>query len=77
MAAGSEMISAVPSTWTQSPKKPSVKTHSDARGSRRRFFVFIAVSRVLITTRPQESSAQVTGDSWGLPSALDVAKTPR
>lgn len=63
MAAGNEMISAVPSTWTQSPKKPSVNTHKDARGSRRRFFVFTAVSRVLITTCPSESSAQVTGES--------------
>ena len=56
MASGSEMISAVPSTWTQSPKKPSVNTHSEARGSRRRFLVLTAVSRVLIIRGPAEST---------------------
>ena len=77
MASGSEMISASPSTWTHGPKKASVNTHSEASGLRRRFLVLTAVSRVLMITRPASSRPQVTGDSWGRPSARAVASTAR
>ena len=63
MASGSEMISALPSTWTHAPKKASVNTQSEASGLRRRFLVLTAVSRVLMITRPAASTPQVTGDS--------------
>ena len=46
-------------------------------GSRRRFLVLIAVSRVLISTRPLSSTAHSTGESCGRPSDLDVARTAR
>src|SRR5215471_9445426 len=71
------MISASPSTWSHSPKKPSLMTQSDARGSRRTFLVLTAVSRVLISTRPLSSTAQSTGESCGRPSDLGVARTAR
>ena len=38
----------MPSTYTHSPKNRSVNAHSCAHGSRRRFFVLIAVSRLEI-----------------------------
>ena len=50
---------------------------SDARGRRRRFFVFIAVSRVETTTLPSSSTAAATSDSCGLPSDRVVASTAR
>ena len=57
MASGSEMISALPSSWTHGPKKASVNTQSEASGLRRRFLVLTAVSRVLMITRPASSIA--------------------
>ena len=47
----------VPSTWTHSPKKPSLNTHSEARGLRARFLALMAVSLVLMSTRPSSSTA--------------------
>src|SRR5688572_11989075 len=77
MAAGSDTISTVPSSWTHGPKNSSLMTQSDARGSRRRLWTFIAVSRVLTTTKPSSSTAAVTGDVWGRPSAREVTSTAR
>ena len=77
MASGKEMSYTSPSAWTHSPKNPSVNTHSEARGSRRRLRVLTAVSLVLINTRPSSSATQSTGDNCGRPSARDVASTAR
>src|SRR5579859_1622935 len=77
MASGREMISACPSACTHSPKKLSVKAHSEACGRWRRFLVLTAVSRVLISTRPSSSTVHVTGDNCGLPSDREVARTAR
>jgi hypothetical protein len=77
MASGREMSSTSPSTCTHSPKKLSVKTHSEACGRRRRFLVLSAVSRVLISTRPASSTVHVTGDNCGRPSDREVARTAR
>ena len=57
------MISTGPSTTCHSPKNPSFITQRLARGSRRMLSVFIAVSRVLTTTRPSASTVAATGDS--------------
>ena len=43
-------------------------------GSRRRFLVFTAVSRLLMTRCPSLSVAAATGDIWGIPSARKVAR---
>ncbi len=75
MAAGRETISTGPSTWTHSPKNLSSITTTEARGRRRRFFVLVAVSRVLITTAPSSSTPTATGDIGGSPSARVVART--
>ena len=53
----------------------SLSTHNQARGSRRTFKVFIAVSRVLTTRRSCESTPTSTGDIWGVPSRFMVART--
>ena len=45
------------------------------RGSRRRFFVFIAVSRVLTTMRPSASTLHAIGDICGEPSRRYVSIT--
>src|SRR5215472_15960802 len=71
------MSSARPSAWTHSPKKRSFMTHSEARSSRARFLALMAVSLVLINSRPASSTATTTGDNWGRPSALVVARTAR
>src|SRR5215472_15833722 len=77
IASGRWMISAVPSACTHSPKNWSFITHSDARGSRIRFLVLTAVSRVLLTTRPTSTTPTVTGESCGSPSDRVVASTAR
>src|SRR4051794_7592522 len=77
MASGSGTISAMPSTWTQSPKNRSVKTHAAMRGSRRRLRTLTAVSRELTITRPSPSTPIVTGDSCGRPSDRNVVRTAR
>src|SRR5436305_9018546 len=64
----------MPSTWIQLPKKPCVMTHSETRGSRRMFFVFSAVSRVLTTMRSLGSTLHVIGDSCGAPSRRYVSR---
>src|SRR5829696_2216185 len=77
MASGRGTTSTVPSTWTQGPKKPSESTHRTAAGSRRRFFTFMAVSRLLMTSTPSSATATVIGEVWGRPSRRRVTSTAR
>src|SRR5437588_5662519 len=77
MASGRETSSARPSTCTHSPYQLSSNARSDARGSRRRFLVLNAVSRLLISARPPSSRPTAMGDICGRPSDRNVANTPR
>src|SRR5947209_14743595 len=76
MASGSETISAVPSTWIHSPRKPSLRTHSETWGSRRRALTLKAVSRLLMTAHPSWRPT-ATGDIWGPPPRRRTATTAR
>ena len=58
------------------PKKPALITQIATCGSRWRCFTFIAVSRVLTTTRPPPSTVQAIGDIATRPSARVVAMMP-
>src|ERR687893_1669843 len=75
MASGRRTIPTVPSSCTHGPKKRSERTHSDAAGSRWRFLTFMAVSRLLMTTRPSSATPAVTGEVWGRPSRRRVTRT--
>lgn len=77
MAPGNDSTLAGPSACTHSPKKASPNTHTEARPRRRTFAVFIAVSRLLITSDPSSSTPTRTGDSCGSPSRRMVASTAR
>src|SRR6478609_3213633 len=77
MASGRWTTSASPSTCIHSPKNASVMTQNDTCGSRWRFRVFTAVSRVLTMILPMSSTAQSTGDVCGRPSAWWVTMTAR
>src|SRR3954447_22631047 len=50
-------------------------THSDTRGSRFRFLVLSAVSRVLTAIKPSASTPHATGDICGEPSRRQVVIT--
>src|SRR5699024_6793890 len=58
-----------------SPKNFGENTQMDARGRRRRLRTFMAVSRVLMSTRRSESATASTGDCCTSPPRRCVAST--
>src|SRR5215210_3915949 len=69
-------ISATPSTSTCAKGGFSSSTHSDTRGSRRKFLPLTVFDPVLKTRLPSSSAMNQIGATWGLPSALTVASLP-